>query len=55
MGYRKAWPEERVRTHITALAGTHLDPDIVAILYPTLGSDGNPSRIIPSRRDSDLG
>ena len=53
--YRKAWPEERVRTHITALAGTHLDPDIVAILYPTLGSDGNPSRIIPSRRDSDLG
>ena len=24
--YRKAWPEERVRAHIAALAGTHLDP-----------------------------
>ena len=30
--YRKAWPEERVRNHVTALAGTHLDPDIVTAL-----------------------
>jgi diguanylate cyclase (GGDEF)-like protein len=35
--YRRAWPEERVRAHITELTGTHLDPDIVAALDRTLG------------------
>jgi diguanylate cyclase (GGDEF)-like protein len=37
--YREAWPQERVRAHITALAGTHLDPDVVAALDQTLGLD----------------
>jgi HD-GYP domain-containing protein (c-di-GMP phosphodiesterase class II) len=27
--YRPAWPEERVREHIRALAGTHFDPQVV--------------------------
>ena len=27
--YRKRWPAERIREHITALAGTHFDPDVV--------------------------
>jgi diguanylate cyclase (GGDEF)-like protein/putative nucleotidyltransferase with HDIG domain len=35
--YRKAWPEERVHAHVTALAGTHLDPDVVTALHRTLG------------------
>jgi diguanylate cyclase (GGDEF)-like protein len=35
--YRRAWPEDRVRAHITELTGTHLDPDIVAALDGTLG------------------
>jgi diguanylate cyclase (GGDEF)-like protein len=34
--YRRAWPEDRVRAHITELTGTHLDPDIVAALDRTL-------------------
>jgi diguanylate cyclase (GGDEF)-like protein/putative nucleotidyltransferase with HDIG domain len=36
--YRKAWPEERVRSHVAALAGTHLDPDVVTALFRTLSS-----------------
>jgi diguanylate cyclase (GGDEF)-like protein/putative nucleotidyltransferase with HDIG domain len=36
--YRTAWPETRVRAHVTALAGTHLDPDVVTALHRTLGS-----------------
>ena len=28
--YRKGWPEERVCEHIASLAGTHLDPAVVA-------------------------
>ena len=28
--YRAAWPADRVREHIRSLAGTHLDPNIVA-------------------------
>ena len=47
--YREAWSEERVRAHITALAGTHLDPDVVAALGRTLGFDGNACRITPPR------
>jgi diguanylate cyclase (GGDEF)-like protein len=35
--YRRAWPQDRVRAHITELTGTHLDPDIVAALDRTLG------------------
>jgi diguanylate cyclase (GGDEF)-like protein len=35
--YRRAWPGERVRAHITELTGTHLDPDIVAALGRMLG------------------
>jgi HD-GYP domain-containing protein (c-di-GMP phosphodiesterase class II) len=34
--YRNAWPAEQIRAYVTALAGTHLDPDVVAALYPTL-------------------
>jgi PAS domain S-box-containing protein len=29
--YRKAWPEEEVCAHICGLAGTHLDPEVVAL------------------------
>jgi len=28
--YRAAWPEDKVRAHIASLAGTHLDPELVA-------------------------
>jgi HD-GYP domain-containing protein (c-di-GMP phosphodiesterase class II) len=28
--YRQAWPREKVLAHIQALAGTELDPQIVA-------------------------
>ncbi len=28
--YRRAWPRERVRGHLASLAGTHLDPRVVA-------------------------
>ena len=27
--YRKGWPEQRVRKHLQAIAGTHLDPEAV--------------------------
>jgi putative two-component system response regulator len=27
--YRPAWPEDRVREHIRALAGSHFDPQVV--------------------------
>jgi PAS domain S-box-containing protein len=29
--YHAAWPEEKVREHVRALAGTHLDPQVVEI------------------------
>jgi PAS domain S-box-containing protein len=29
--YRAAWPEEKVREHIRASAGTHFDPQVVAV------------------------
>ena len=53
--YREAWPEARVRSHLTALAGTHLDPDVVAALDRTLGSESDPWRAILPRPDSDVG
>jgi hypothetical protein len=28
--YRKAWPEEKVRTHVADLGGTHFDPEVLA-------------------------
>lgn len=34
--YRAAWPEERVRRHITELAGTHFDPQIVQVFLSLL-------------------
>ena len=39
--YRSGWPPERVREHVRSLAGTHLDPAIVAVflrLNPDLRS-----------------
>jgi diguanylate cyclase (GGDEF)-like protein/putative nucleotidyltransferase with HDIG domain len=47
--YREAWTEDRVRTHITALSGTHLDPDVVVALGRTVVSDGNLA--LPSHAD----
>jgi diguanylate cyclase (GGDEF)-like protein len=41
--YRKAWTEEHVRAHITALSGTQLDPDAVAALNLILGFEGGTS------------
>ena len=29
--YRLAWPEEKVRAHVLALAGTHFDPEVVRV------------------------
>lgn len=34
--YRAAWPEDRVRDHLKSLAGTHLDPLVVATLLRML-------------------
>jgi len=34
--YRRAWPEPRVREHIRSLAGSHLDPAVVAVFLDQL-------------------
>ena len=43
--YRAAWPEGRVREHLRALAGTHLDPAVVAAFLRVLdeGEDAPPA------------
>jgi HD-GYP domain-containing protein (c-di-GMP phosphodiesterase class II) len=38
--YRRAWPEEEVGHHILALAGTHLDPEVVEAFLRTMPDDG---------------
>ena len=40
--YRKGWTDERIRTHIAALAGTHLDPGVVAAFLPMIADDVTP-------------
>jgi len=37
--YRKAWPVERVRSHIAELAGTHLEPRVVAAFLSLMEDD----------------
>ncbi len=37
--YRSAWPEEAVRAHLRSLAGTHLDPTVVAAFLDRFVSD----------------
>jgi response regulator RpfG family c-di-GMP phosphodiesterase len=43
--YRKAWTPERTRAHLHEIAGTHLDPDIVAAFFrlPTVKEIGGRS------------
>jgi diguanylate cyclase (GGDEF)-like protein/PAS domain S-box-containing protein/putative nucleotidyltransferase with HDIG domain len=36
--YRPAWSDHRVREHLASLAGTHLDPAVVAVFLRTLAS-----------------
>jgi putative nucleotidyltransferase with HDIG domain len=44
--YRAAWPEERVRDHIMALAGSHFDPEVVEVFLGMLaGSRRSESRV----------
>lgn len=44
--YRLAWPEDRVCEHLRSLAGTHLDPAVVAVFLdqtmPALAQVGEP-------------
>ena len=37
--YRPAWPRDKALDHIDGLAGTHLDPEMVAALHWALGTD----------------
>jgi len=39
--YRKAWPEERVCEHLLSLGGTHLDPDVLEAILPTIRPVGS--------------
>jgi diguanylate cyclase (GGDEF)-like protein len=43
--YRKAWPDERVRAHIVALSGTHLDPRVVAAFLPMIAENIAPTAV----------
>jgi putative two-component system response regulator len=37
--YRQGWPEDKVREHIRALAGTHFDPEAVELFFKVLNED----------------
>jgi HD-GYP domain-containing protein (c-di-GMP phosphodiesterase class II) len=37
--YRPGWPEDKVREHIRALAGTHFDPEAVELFFKVLNED----------------
>jgi putative nucleotidyltransferase with HDIG domain len=37
--YRKAWPQQKLKTHIISLAGTHLDPGLVPIFLSLISED----------------
>jgi hypothetical protein len=43
--YRKGWPIEKVRSRISSLAGTHLDPRVVEVFLPMLGEESLPSML----------
>ena len=38
--YRKAWPEDKVRSHIQEQAGKHFDPHIVEVFLKEVSHDG---------------
>ena len=44
--YRRAWPRERVMDHLRSLAGTHFDPNVVA-LFLSLLQDTLPEEVPP--------
>ncbi|MBF8285321.1 MAG: putative PAS/PAC sensor protein [Anaerolineales bacterium] len=37
--YRPGWPEEKVRAHIRSLAGTHFDPQVVAVFMRSMSQE----------------
>jgi PAS domain S-box-containing protein len=37
--YRQGWPEDKVREHIRALAGTHFDPKAVELFFKVMNGD----------------
>ncbi len=37
--YRQGWPEDKVREHIRALAGTHFDPEAVELFFKVMNED----------------
>src|ERR671936_3173375 len=39
--YRPGWPEQRVRNHILALAGSHFDPEVVDAFLEMLAASPN--------------
>ena len=39
--YRQGWPDEKVREHIQALAGTHFDPKAVELFLRILNEDAH--------------
>jgi putative nucleotidyltransferase with HDIG domain len=43
--YRRAWPVEKVRDHLRALAGTHLDPTVVEAFLKLLAEDAVPTAV----------
>ena len=47
--YRKGWPDDRVRAHIAALAGTHLEPRVVAAFLPMVAGDLAPIAAGPAQ------
>ncbi len=38
--YRQSWPAEKVLTHVTGLAGSHFDPDVVSAFRELVLQDG---------------
>jgi PAS domain S-box-containing protein len=42
--YHKAWPPERVQSHLASIAGTHLDPHVVEVFLRLLDENAKTSR-----------
>ncbi len=46
--YRRAWPRERVMDHLRSLAGTHFDPNVVAMFLSLLEQERPPEEVPPA-------
>ena len=52
--YRRGWPERRVVDHLLSLAGTHLDPAVVAAFLQILGQDAGTGWTMGTGEPADL-